>query len=138
MGFKAKRAYELVLPDTHAGLTVLVRGRSMGEYLQGRDLSWESDPAITGAEKEERYRVLFKECAADIVEWNLEDEAGHPLEVSEQSLLDVDDLVLLPVVSAWANRRVKLPAPLSETSTSGQQPQVENIPMEPPSESHAS
>lgn len=138
MGFRAKRAYELVLPDTHAGLTVLVRGRSMGEYLQGRDLAWESDPEITREEKVERYQALYKELAADVIEWNLEDEHGVPLEISEQSLLDCDDLLLLPVVAAWVNRRVKLPAPLLETSTSGGSLQVESIPMEAPSESQAS
>jgi len=139
MGFKAKRAWELALPaDTHTGMVVLVRGRSMGEYLQGRDLSWEDDPKITRDEKVERYRALYKEFAADVIEWNLEDEHGGPLEVSEQSLLDCDDLLLLPVVAAWANRRVKLPAPLPETSTSGGPLQVESIPMEPPSESQAS
>lgn len=140
MGFKAKRAWELALPEgeMHAGMVVLVRGRSMGEYLQGRDLSWEDDPKITRDEKVERYRALYKEFAADVIEWNLEDEAGAPLEVSEQSLLDQDDALMLPAVAAWANRRVKLPAPLPEASTSGGPLQVESIPMEPPSESQAS
>ncbi|HYS41953.1 MAG TPA: hypothetical protein VEO01_40565 [Pseudonocardiaceae bacterium] len=139
MGFRAKRAWELVLPEqTHAGMVVLVRGRSVGEYLQGRDLSWEDDPKITRDEKVERYRALYKEFAADVIEWNLEDEHGTALDVSEQSLLDSDDMLLLPVVAAWANRRVKLPDPLPEPSTYGGSPQVENIPMEAPSESQAS
>lgn len=138
MGFKAKRAWELALPDTLKGLTVLVRGRSMGEYLQGRDLSWEDDPEIKRDEKVERYRALYKEFVADIIEWNLEDENGETLEISEQSLLDGDDILLIPVVAAWANRRVKLPSPLDGGSTSGDSLEEENIPMEPPSESQAS
>jgi len=138
MGFKAKRAWELVLPeDTNAGMVVLVRGRSMGEYLQGRDLSWEDDPNITRDEKVERYRALYKEFAADVIEWNLEDEHGAPLEVSEQALLDQDDVLMLPAVAAWANRRVKLPDPLGGGSTSGELLQVESIPMEPRSENQA-
>lgn len=138
-GFKAKRAWELILPEeTHAGMVVLVRGRSMGEYLQGRDLAWESDPGVTRDEKVERYRALYKEFAADVIEWNLEDERGEPLEVSEQSLLDCDDGLMVTAVAAWVNRRVKLPAPLPGTSTSGGPLQVESIPMEPPSESQAS
>lgn len=138
MGFKAKRAYELVLPDTHAGLTVLVRGRSMGEYLQGRDLAWESDSTVTREEKAERYRALYKEFAGDVVEWNLEDDAGEPLPVSEESLLAADEELMVVVVAAWVNRRVKLPGPLGDGSTSGGPLQVESIPMAPPSESQAS
>jgi hypothetical protein len=138
MGFKARRSYQLQLPDQLVGLEVMVRGRSMGEYLVGRDLSWEKDPELSREDKAQHYRDLYDEFISDVTGWNLEDEEGIPVSISVEAFQGLDEEIMIPVVSAWVNRRIKLPDPLSDSSTSGDPSVVAQIPMETSSESQAS
>lgn len=139
MGFKARHTYQLVLPERLTGLQVEVRGRPLGEYFQPKDIGWENDPDITADEKAERYRAFYKEFLGDVVSWNLEDDDGTTVPLTEDALLGLDEEILSPVVYAWMNRQVTLPAPLSGSSTDTDIPgEVAQIPMETLSDHQAS
>lgn len=133
MGFKANGAVQLDLPAALDGLVVLVRGRTVGEWLDGAsiDLSWEDDDTITGEERTKRYRELYGEFISDVVSWNLDDPTGAPVPVTVEGLCTVDTTVATPMVAAWAFRRVKLPDPLDAGLPVGAPSVPLSIPMAP-------
>lgn len=114
-------------------MVVLVRGRTVGEWLSGQstvDLSWETDNSLTDEDKRKRYAELYGEFVADLVSWNLEDDQGVPVPVTMAGLESVGASVGWSFVVSWVHRKVKVPDPLVNSSPSGEQLDLSRIPME--------
>lgn len=115
--------------DELHGLEATLRGMSIGEYMQATGMD--------GGEGEDTAQTMGRFFAA-LVSWNLEDEAGNPIPVSEAPTRDQRLIRRLNNAYVDALMGVHEADPLAESSTSGESSPAPAIPMAPLSESQAS
>lgn len=136
MGYRPKRkTYALDFEGTdYDGLEVRLRGLTTGELLDAME---KKDAANEDANSGE-FRELLELVAEKIVDWNVEDDDGRPVEPTLAALIDQDPDFNLAIINAWTTAISGVPAPLDDASPGGD-PSVEaSIPMEPLPESLAS
>ncbi|MFF3511529.1 hypothetical protein [Streptomyces sp. NPDC002573] len=132
MGFKRNpKIYHLKWEDgEYAGLEVRVRSMSLGQLVASQ-----KGTGYNGKEGIEGNIELFAER---IVDWNLETEDGEPVPTTLDAIMGEDDDLIIDIVRRWNEAMAGVPAPLPESSPSGEPSPVASIPMEPLSESLAS
>lgn len=131
MGFREPSTIPLTFEpgDELHGLEVRMRGMSIADWLQaaGLDGSDGDDAAAT-----------MKRFYTALVSWNLEDEHGQPVPVTDAP--NRDSRLIRRLNNTWieALQGVHKADPLPDSSTSGENSPAPAIPMAPLSESHAS
>lgn len=131
-GFAARRFYNLNFdeyPDLE-GLRIKTRSTTVG-VMRG----------VIDTSKDDRQGLdeMLQHLVDCVVEWNLEDEHGRPVEVSVAAVMAKVDLEYLKaIVRAWQSATIGVQPPLARRSPSGGQSPVVSIPMESLSESQAS
>ncbi|CAM5346484.1 hypothetical protein [Streptomyces aurantiogriseus] len=131
MGFREPSTIKLVFEpgDELHGLEVRMRGMSIADWLQATGLDGDGDDAA----------ATMKRFYAALVAWNLEDENGQPVPVSDAP--NRDSRMIRRLNTAWieALTGVHKADPLPDNSPSGETyPELSAIPTEPLSESLAS
>jgi hypothetical protein len=126
MGYKRKRKiYRLDFAGTeYEGLEVRVRGLTTGEFLE---------LVMLGAIDKESFKeteAMLKMLASHLVSWNLEDDDGELVPATYEGVKSNDLALNLLIVSAWTDAIGDVPAPLPNSSPSGEQFPVVSIPME--------
>lgn len=111
------------------GFEAVLRGVNVGEYLD-----------LMGMGEVDRSSVpeMIRWFARSLISWNLEEEDGTPVPISEEAVFAEDQEFILRLANTWLEAMSGTPAPLDETSTGGEPSPVASIPMEPLSESRAS
>lgn len=61
--------------------------------------------------------------------WNLEDEDGNPVPVTEETIRGEDSRMMLQVVMSWSESATSVAPPLPRTSSSGNPSLEGTIPM---------
>lgn len=132
MGYKRNpKIYHLTWADgEYAGLEVNIRSLNMGQLLEAK--------SGKGADGKDGLEGTVELLADRIVDWNLEDEDGNPVPATLEAMKGEDDDFVLGIINRWMEAVSGVPAPLDETSNSGEISQVASIPTEPLSESLAS
>jgi hypothetical protein len=139
MGFKVQRkTYRLRFEGTELdGLVVTARGLSTGQLLELETARLAR--AAGGKGSEDGTRRMLALLAGALVEWNAEDEDGAPIPATIDGILQQDVDFNTAIISAWQDAMYGVSAPLSQTSSDGQQLALEeSIPMDVPSSSLAS
>lgn len=134
-GYRPKRKiYDLDFsdhpdPDMH-GLRVKLRAVDTGQAL-GLDAAMEEggDGGIM---------ATLKILAAQLIEWNVEDDQGQPVPVGLDAVLAQELDFNMTIVNAWREAIAGVSAPLDSDSPDGGLSLEASIPMEVPSESLAS
>lgn len=134
MGFRVPRkVYKLSFRDDELeGLEIRCRSGSMGEYMRIEDMV-DADTRTA-----DEARELFDLFVGVIIEWNLEDDQGHTLPVTLDSLMQLPPGVVWDAIFAWMNAVSQVSAPLESQSNDGQQSLEASLPMEPLRPSQAS
>lgn len=119
MGYKRKRKiYKLVFEDPDMeGLVVRARSTSVQQFLDIQafaDAAKETDGDTVAAMKR-----LFATFATVIIDWNLEEEDGTPIEATAGALLAEDFDFAMAMVSAWLEAVAGVSAPVGKGSTPG-------------------
>lgn len=132
MGFKRNpKIYRLKWEDgDYAGLEVNIRSLTMGQLIEAK-----SGKSASGKDGLEGTVELL---ADRILDWNLEDEDGTPVPATLEAMKGEDDDLILDIINRWMEAVSGVPAPLDETSNSGEISQVASIPTEALSPSLAS
>ena len=129
MGYKRNpKVYRLQVEDEYDGLEVMVRSLSMGQLI-----GWK-----TGDREKDVTEEMVELLAERIVEWNLEDENGHPVPPTLENIKEEDNDLVFAIINHWTDAVRGVDTPLPESSPSGEQSPALSIPMEPLSESRAS
>ncbi|MCU1687782.1 MAG: hypothetical protein JWQ81_8521 [Amycolatopsis sp.] len=125
-GFKAPRTvYKLVFEDDEMeGLVVRARAMTLGEQEEYATLKYN--------------RQIADYFAPYLVEWNLTDDDGNPVEATREGLDTCETPFLAKIVDAWQLAGIRVAAPLAKPSRDGEQLLEESIPMEVSSPSLAS
>ncbi|MFI9200156.1 hypothetical protein [Streptomyces sp. NPDC053048] len=111
------------------GLEVTLRGLNVAEYLDVMGLGEVEAGSVPD---------MIKRFSRALVSWNLEDEDGNPVPISEDVVFAQDQDFIMRLAAAWIEALSGVPAPLDQSSPSGEPSPVVSIPMEPLSESLAS
>jgi len=82
----------------------------------------------------ERVGPMLDVIGGALLWWNLEDEDGQEIPISEYRKQDA--AMLIAIVSEWTSVVGDIPAPLDSASPSGKPLEEAQIPMEIPSSSH--
>jgi len=129
MGYRPPRKiYNLDFTGTdYEGLQVALRGFTVGEEL---DLD---DKDMTGP-------LIVETLVARLVSWNVEDDQGQPVPATHEGVRSQDSVMIGAIISALREATSGVPAPLPETSPSGETSPAPPIPMPmaPLSENHQS
>jgi hypothetical protein len=127
---RTPKVYKLAFADDtdYPGLEVAVRGMSLGQLLQARASTDDSDAVAD----------MVELLADRIVSWNLEDEQGRPVPTTREAMLTEDADMILDICSQWQQAIAGVSAPLVSDSSSGETSAVESIPTEALSGSLAS
>src|SRR5215469_14192802 len=98
MGYKPNRTvYKLDFSGTeYAGLEVSIRSVPLGKLLDWQRLA---DGGMDGAQTE----GLFRDFAAHLVSWNVEDEADQPVPASFEGVCSQDVAFVQAIVLAYVN-----------------------------------
>jgi hypothetical protein len=131
VGYKRNpKVYRLRFQGEYDGLEVMIRSLSMGQLIKNR----------TGANEEGRNATedLVELLAKQLISWNLEAEDGTPVPPTLDAIQAEDNDLIFAIINRWMEAVQGVPAPLPESSPSGEPSPVESIPMAPLSESLAS
>ncbi|MFI8301571.1 hypothetical protein ACIGCZ_37315 [Streptomyces nigra] len=124
MGYRPKRrVYALDFTGTDwEGLEVSMRGMTVGEELDlaGNDIS---------------AALIVEELTKRLISWNVEDEEGRPVPTTMDGVRTQDGAMILAILDALRQANSGVPAPLPETSPSGETSPAPPIPMAPLSQS---
>jgi hypothetical protein len=124
MGYRPKRKiYNLDFTGTeYDGLKVTVRGVSTGQAL---DIDTARDDG-----SDEGMRRMLELLAEQLIDWNVEDEAGEPVPATLEGIRAQEIGLNLAVINAWQTAMAGVPDPLESGSTSGDSSLVASIPTE--------
>ncbi|MFI9235764.1 hypothetical protein [Streptomyces sp. NPDC053079] len=111
------------------GLEVILRGLNVAEYLDVMGLGDVEASSVPD---------MVKRFARSLISWNLEDEDGAPVPITEETVFAQDQDFVLRLAAAWIEAISGVSAPLEQSSPDGGLSPVASIPMEPLSESLAS
>lgn len=130
MGF-ARKTYKLVWPEESRwhGLEVRLRGMDFDELESISKL--QGDEGVSGIE---RARPVLDILGNAILSWNLEDEDGAPIDISEFRKQDM--AMLLAIVNTWVEVAGDVAPPLKPASSNGEKLEEASLPMVIPSSSH--
>jgi len=92
----------------YAGLHVKVRAGTVGAFLDMQDLAAADET-----------RKLFQQFGNLIVEWNIT-RGGEPVPATYEGLLSLEPAFAEMIVTVWQKNATSVPAPLDETSPSGE------------------
>lgn len=136
MGYVPKRkTYALDFTDTDLdGLEITLRGMTTGEMIYAMEMREAAGEDAGGRELAELLQLM----ANKVVDWNVEDDQGQPVEPTLAAIHDQDPEFNFAILDAWLTAINGVPAPLDETSSDGELSLVASIPMDIPSESQAS
>ncbi|WP_069625326.1 hypothetical protein [Streptomyces niveus] len=114
----------------YAGFEAVLRGKSLGEYL---NLMGIGEVDMSGIADQ------LKEMGRALISWNLLDEdTGEPIPPTQEAVYEQDQDLMLALATAWADGLAGVSAPLESGSTDGQPSLEASLPMEPLSLSQAS
>lgn len=126
------KQYKLIFADgDYEGLEVVMRSVTIREMRQMRGASSDESDGDT-------FDQLLGLVASHMVEWTREDEDGQPLPPTLESLEDEEPGLIHIIIGKWTEAVAGVPAPLEQTSNSGEPSLVESVPMEALSPSLAS
>lgn len=130
MGFRRAALRRLAFEDPQfAGWEVDTRVPSVRDWMQVARLTGQGIDINDPGQADRLDDVLDIICE-HLAEWNLEDAAGRPVDVTREAVspgLDKDAVKAL--VEAWITALVAVPDPLPRPSTDGSP--VDGIPMTP-------
>lgn len=154
-GYRRNKVFLLEFEDEEfAGLEIRARGASVSGLLGlldlvdvfgQRDKGFTADemrqieqlfralagcPAGCGQEHRELIDVGLTHYECRILSWNLEDDAGRPVEPGYASLISQDLDFAIAVAMAWFEGVIGTPAPLGGGSSDGGPSPEDLIPME--------
>jgi hypothetical protein len=111
------------------GLVVRMTRMSVGEYLDSPVLN---STVLRMLASDDRASIndLAGLIRTHTLEWNLLDQAGVPVELTMNSLIGQDPLLLDAIARAWLNASTGVSAPLSPPSADGEPFPEESLPME--------
>lgn len=127
MGFQPKRKiYSIDFTGTELeGFEVRISAISADQYYVISELASEAK------NNAEFIKALLPEMITVVKSWNLEDDNGEPIAVSDGNLLAQFELSQVgDIISAWLDVYAGVPAPLDQPSDDGGLSLVESLPME--------
>jgi hypothetical protein len=118
MGFRLNRTYRLDFSDFPdlEGLEVLCRSATVQTVAEFRN-----------ADEEEIAALL----AANVIDWNYEDEDGNTLPIEAASFLGLERVVIRAIAREWYKAATGVSSPLAERSASPERFPEESIPTAP-------
>jgi hypothetical protein len=133
MGYRRK-VYSLKWAEGHSlhGLEVSFTGMSVGRMAKLTSLAGRlgGEGQLDG--KLEDADVMFREMAACLVSWNLEDHRGEPVPATYEGLADQDVGFVMDLAFTWMEAVASVDNPLPSSSNGGPKPMPEvSIPMVP-------
>ncbi len=134
MGFTPPRKlYVLDFTGTELdGLIIKTVAISTGDFLELQQLVEDVKRGLDAVP------ILSPRFIAVVREWNLTDDDGLPVPVSEAGFLSLELTQMFAVLDAWQSVWIGVSAPLDRPSSDGAPSLVESLPMEPLSDSRAS
>ncbi len=134
MGFTPPRKlYVLDFTGTELdGLIVKTVAISAGDFLELQQLVADVKNGF------DVVPILTPKFVEVIREWNLTDDDGLPVPVSEAGFLSLELTQMFAVLDAWQSVWIGVSVPLDRPSSDGAPSPVESLPMEPLSASRAS
>lgn len=128
MGFRPEpKLYKLTFTDpAFHGFQVTMRSIPIGRSLEIQ----QTQANRTGLSSVEVTCLLAEILVEHMVDWNLEDEDGNPLPISRDTMLTQDADLIWTTNKAWIEAISGVPAPLDESSTSGEPFQEASLAME--------
>jgi hypothetical protein len=139
MGFKKQaKIYTLVWPEDHElhGLMVSVKGLTVEKMLDltAKATVLTSEDATISQQSDETGK-LFKQFAAALVAWNLEDDNGKPVPATYRGIVSLELSFALDLVMTWMEAVASVGNPLPQASSNGHKPQEESLNLEQLSQS---
>lgn len=124
MGYRPKKkVYTLAFEDEeHDGLEVKIRGLNTGQVM---DID-----AARGDGGDGAIITMLQLMAEQLVEWNVEDDAGQPVPTTFEGVRSLDIDFNWAIIDAWQTAAAGVRAPLDEPSTSTEPSLVASIPTE--------
>lgn len=110
------KVYNLKFADSDlAGLEVQIRSLPISEFLKVTDLASRSgnDPESAKTSQE-----ILRVLAGQIVEWNLDNEFGDPVNPDYNGLIKQELDFVMRIFTAWMDAMGKVPDPLEPSSAS--------------------
>lgn len=122
-GFKVPTTvFKLTFEDEqYAGLVIKAKSLPLREFLALQDGKAGNDAEMT--------RKFIGKLAGAITEWNLEDDDGNPIEVSEESLSGLELGFVLTIIEAWMGAVASVPKHLSGNLNGTGTSPMPSIPM---------
>lgn len=119
MGYRPKRRiYSLDFTGTdYEGLQASVRGMTVGEELELDGVEMDGD-------------LIVKTLVKRLVSWNVEDEHGQPVPTTFEGVCTQDGAMVLAIINALRQASSGVPAPLPQSSPTGEPSLVASIPTE--------
>lgn len=118
MGFRLDRSYKLTFEESALeGAEVRLRSTPVGVMLKFmEDVSFED---------------AAKLLAEYLIDWNLENAEGQPIETTPEAMMaSLEKVVLDRIIREWMRAARGVTAPLEPPSNSGEQLVAASIPME--------
>jgi len=117
------------MPD-YEGLVIKCKSGSIETALNGIESKY-LDRSLALDEQNASYMKLMQQFVEHVVEWNLDDEDGLPVERSVAGLKALDPDFVSPIINVWrVNIFGRVAAPLEIDSPGGEKSLEESIPME--------
>lgn len=121
---RVRRTFRLTYDD-YPGLWLRARSINSATFIELSELHPQAD-------KPEAMRRVYEIFGNALIDWNLEDEDGTPLEPSLKTLLGEEMDLVRDLLQGWMTAMTGVSGPLGNGSNGGEQPTpMESIPMEP-------
>lgn len=136
MGVQVGRVYRLVFPDGHdsmPGVVARMRGLSIRQFLDVQRLASVAEQRSTGGTEQvlEAVVQLASITGERLIDWNVDDEDGHPVAADADGVLALDPESFTALIEEWLDAVAGVPGPLAGTSSGGPSPEELSMPMEP-------
>lgn len=124
MGYRRNRKTYKLTFEEFPGLQVTARSIPVGDLLEILQLAGEmgKNPST------EQVEQLFARFAAQIEEWNYEDEGGQPLKPTVETLMGEEMDFVLKLINGWAGAVAGTPDPTT-AAANGAAGVAASIPM---------
>jgi hypothetical protein len=131
MGYRRK-IYTLKWAEGHDlhGLEVSLTGLSVGRVAKLEALAGALAGGSATGDMLATADELFREMAACLLEWNLEDHKGNPVPATYEGIADQDITLIADLATSWVETAVSVDTPLPNGSSATPSTALEgSIPM---------
>lgn len=114
MGFKARRTYVLAFAEGTPlhGATIKCKGMAGGRVLQ-----WKAE--VDATDREEMIGLAVQQLAKVIISWDLEEDDGEPIPITEENISDLEMDQIMCLYEAWLTSVIGVGQSLGKDSGSG-------------------